>query len=104
MAKIPVPVIESVRKLKKNLETEFDVKKTFLFGSFAKGNYTSDSDIDVCVVAANVENNFKAMMTIADYTVECDARIEAIVISEEDFNQEPSFGVTKEVKQYGVEI
>lgn len=104
MATIPVPIIKSVRKLKRNLQTELNVKKTFVFGSYAKGNYTSDSDIDVCVVAADVDNNYNAMMTIADYAVDCDVRIEAVVISEEEFNQEPSFGVTKEVKQYGVEI
>jgi len=33
----------------------YKIKKVFLFGSYANGNQTKDSDIDVCVVIEDLE-------------------------------------------------
>jgi len=63
-----------------------------------------DSDIDVCVIADNIENNFMAMLDIAPLSIGVDTRIEPVVYSYEDYKEEQSFGLLGEVKRYGVEV
>lgn len=42
-------VIERVKSIKDKLIKEYDIKKLYLFGSFAKGKNTEKSDIDFLV-------------------------------------------------------
>ncbi len=104
MAKIPIRVIDAVKKFKTAVKTHLNVKKVLIFGSYAKGGYTKDSDIDVCVIADNIENNFMAMLDIAPLSIGVDTRIEPVVYSYEDYKEEQSFGLLGEVKRYGVEV
>ncbi|HHY22629.1 MAG TPA: nucleotidyltransferase domain-containing protein [Clostridiaceae bacterium] len=43
-------VKEIAREYGKLVKEELDVKNIYLYGSYAKGTYTSDSDIDIAVV------------------------------------------------------
>ncbi len=47
-------IIKKIKKFKKGLKN-LDLDKLILFGSYAKGNQTKDSDIDLLVVS----NDFK---------------------------------------------
>ncbi len=52
---------EIIKKLilyKKEVSGHFDVDKIILFGSYAKGNYHTDSDIDVAVVVNSLKGDF----------------------------------------------
>jgi predicted nucleotidyltransferase len=40
------------------------IQKIYLFGSYAYGNPTKDSDLDVCVVLDNVEERLKIVIDI----------------------------------------
>jgi len=42
-------VIETLKKYRKKIEKEYSVEKIGIFGSYAKGNQTESSDIDVLV-------------------------------------------------------
>lgn len=79
MAEIPIEIIESVHKYSVAIKDIIDVRKVFLFGSFAKGNHDKKSDIDVCIVADGIENNFAAMLEIAPKVLDIDLRIEPVV-------------------------
>jgi predicted nucleotidyltransferase len=48
-------VIEEIRKTLDELRKELPLKKVILFGSYAKGNYTAASDVDVLVVYSGKE-------------------------------------------------
>ena len=100
MVQTPNTIIDIIKAMRLRIGNELDIKKIFLFGSYAKGTYSENSDIDVCIVAANVENEFLAAFKIANI----DARIEPIVVSEKEFNERNVFGIIKEIKTYGVEI
>lgn len=104
MAEIPAEIIECVYKYSVAIKDIIDVKKIFLFGSFAKGNSKKESDIDVCVVADGIENNFAAMLEIAPKVLDIDWRIEPVVFSLYEYENESDFGILKEVKKYGVEV
>ena len=104
MAKIPTKVISLIKKFKNKIITELDVKKVFIFGSYAKGNYTINSDIDVCVIAQNIENNYLTMLQIAPKIIDIDTRIEPVVFSFDEYQSQETYGLLKEIKKYGIEI
>jgi uncharacterized protein len=104
MAEVPAQVIDAVRKFATRVKKRMSVKKVLLFGSFAKGKYTENSDIDVCVVAEDVSNGFLAALEIAPAIIGIDLRIEPVVYSTADFDEPVSFGLLREIKTTGIEI
>lgn len=104
MDKVPVQIVNTLLLLKKSLNEKFTVKKVILFGSFAKGNYRDNSDIDVCVVIEKNDNNFLSMLQIAPIAAEIDTRIEAVVFSDEEYFAEQSFGILNDIKTSGIAI
>lgn len=104
MAKIPIRVINAVKKFKIAVMGRLDVKKVLIFGSYARGRFTKHSDIDVCVIADKVENNFMAALNIAPLSIGVDSRIEPVVFSYDDYKETSSLGLLEEVKRYGVEV
>lgn len=104
MAKIPVQILDAVKKYKEKIKNLLSVKKVIIFGSYAKGNFSDDSDIDVCVIADNIKNNFLACLEIAPMCVGIDCRIEPVVFSAIEFEEDGEFGLLKEIKSSGIEI
>lgn len=104
MDKIPAQIAISIDMFKKRVSETFDVKKTILFGSFAKGTFNENSDIDICFIVENSDNNFLTMLQIAPLTIGIDPRIETVVFSLEEFMEEQSFGLLREIKKTGIEI
>lgn len=104
MDKIPTQIVNTLKLFKKNLAEKFRVKKIILFGSFAKGNYRENSDIDVCVIIEKNDNNFLSMLQVAPIAAEIDTRIEAVVFSDEEYFAEQSFGILKDIKTTGIVI
>lgn len=49
MATVPKSIQEIVRSYVKKIEKQIPIKKAMLFGSYAKGNHTEDSDIDIAI-------------------------------------------------------
>jgi uncharacterized protein len=104
MAQVPLEIIQVIRRLKARLLPDLPIKRVFLFGSYAKGNFTENSDIDVCIIADGVQNNFSSMLNVAPIGVHIDPRIEAVVFSSNEYAEEPSYGLLGEIKRTGIEI
>lgn len=104
MAQIPNQVINSIKRFKESIKSGLNVKKVILFGSYARGNYTDNSDIDVCIIAEDISNNYLAMLQIAPKVVDIDVRIEPVVFSDKEFNGSDLYGLLKQVKDYGIEV
>ena len=104
MAQVPNQVINSIKRFKESIKSGLNVKKVILFGSYARGNYTDNSDIDVCIIAENISNSYLAMLQIAPKAVDIDVRIEPVVFSDEEFSEANLYGLLKEVKNYGIEV
>ncbi len=51
-------VIKKLKKYKKLISDQMDIKELILFGSYAAGTAGTDSDIDVAVVVDNIEGGF----------------------------------------------
>ena len=50
--------IEIAKKYKAMVAEHFPIKALYLFGSYSKGGYTEDSDIDIAVVVPQRSDNY----------------------------------------------
>ena len=96
-----------IKKIKKYLEIlqnhDYRIKKTFLYGSYAKGNYRKDSDIDILIISDDFTGNrFKDSLKLLKLCRDLDSRIEPMPYRPEDFNDSDPLVI--EVKATGREI
>jgi len=85
------------------LKEHIELHSLYVYGSYANGKFTDDSDIDIAVVADGfsgdlVEDTFKLMKIRRNV----DTRIEPHPFSVEDFNDEDP--IAKEVMRTGIRI
>lgn len=82
--------------------TEFE--SAYIFGSFAKGKSTDDSDIDLALIFSNLDNSkrFDLQVQLMLLASKIDSRIEPHPISRKDFNSGNPFVI--EIKKTGIEI
>jgi uncharacterized protein len=80
------------------------IESAYLFGSYAKGKSTDDSDIDLALIFSNLDdsNRFDLQVQLMLLAAKIDSRIEPHPISLEDFNSGNPFFV--EIKKTGIEI
>jgi predicted nucleotidyltransferase len=85
-------------------ENYSDIESAYLFGSYAKGKSTDDSDIDIALIFTNLEDSrrFDIQVKLMLLAAKIDSRIEPHPISHEDFNSGDPFVV--EIKKTGIEI
>ncbi len=50
--------IEVARKYKSVVAEHYPLKALYLYGSYSKGGYTDESDIDIAVVVDNIGNDY----------------------------------------------
>jgi predicted nucleotidyltransferase len=76
----------------------------YLFGSYAKGNFHKDSDIDICIVSNNFGNDYiKESVDLRKLAFGIDIRIEPIPFTPEDLNDKYST-LASEIKKHGILI
>lgn len=95
-------IIETAEKFAKQIPQSLKVKKTYLFGSYAKGTEREGSDIDIAVVLGNMTDFYETQMQLMRIRRKIDLRIEPHPISEKDFNDLNPFAF--EIKKTGIEI
>ncbi len=81
-----------------------DIEQIYLFGSYAKGKSTDESDIDIALIFKNLDDSlrFDIQVQLMLLAAEIDSRIEPHPISLEDFNSGNPF--VDEIKKSGIEI
>ena len=78
------------------------IKKVFLFGSYAKGTFGEDSDMDLAIVFERLPDTFEMRVELMKIRRKFDTRIEPHPISEADFNLSNPFA--KEILRSGYEV
>ncbi len=53
-----------LKKIAERLRKEYNAERVILFGSYARGEETEDSDVDILVIAPAKEGFFKRMATV----------------------------------------
>lgn len=95
-------VIETAKKYIQQIPISMDLKKAYLFGSYAKGVERDDSDIDIALVIGKMDDFFSIQMQLMRLRRTIDLRIEPHPILDKDFNIQNPFAW--EIQQTGIEI
>lgn len=91
------------RRFVKLVQKEIDVKRVYLYGSSAKGNFTQDSDIDIVVVGDDfIGDPVEDTMLLMRIRRKVDYRIEPRPFKTSDFNE--SNPLSKEIMETGIAI
>ena len=78
------------------------VTQAYLFGSYAKGNFHQDSDIDICIVSDSLGKDFiDEMVNLRMESLKIDNRIEPIPYSPSDFADQYD-PLAHEIKTHGI--
>ncbi len=94
-------VIKKLKRYKSLVSEHFDVDKLILFGSYARGNQHSDSDIDVAVVVNSLSTDFFTYAPLLwKLRQEIDFRIEPVLL----VNGKDESGFLQEIIDTGLQI
>ena len=88
-------------------EKDISFSHVYLYGSYATGKNTPESDIDIAVVVKELNENeprIDKQMTLWKLTPKVDMRIEPIVLEEKDFKEGYASIMANQVKKYGILI
>ena len=105
MVKIPSNIMNTIIEFIDLLKKEnIVVEKVILFGSYAKGTYREDSDIDLAIVSPNFkeEDCIENMTLLLCKANILKADIQTIPFSVEEYN-EPK-GIMEEILNTGIEL
>ena len=104
MVKIPNKINSIIEKYLKLLkENGFSLNDAYLFGSYAKGNNTKWSDIDIAIVS----DDFKGIRIldrdkIRAITLSVSSSLEVLPFNSEDFSEENP--LAKEIIETGIQL
>jgi predicted nucleotidyltransferase len=90
------------KKYLSSLPEDLDIKRAYLFGSYAKGTQREESDIDIAVVLGHMDDFFEMQMELFRRRRKIDLRIEPHPFVEEDFSDNNPVAV--EIMNSGIEI
>lgn len=81
-----------------------NIESAYLFGSYANGKFTDDSDIDLTLIFSNLDDSkrFDMQVQLMLLATKIDSRIEPHPMSYEVFNSGNPFAM--EIKKTGIEI
>lgn len=97
-------IIKIVRKILQVLrQNDYRIRKAYIYGSYARGNYHRDSDIDILLISEDFTGNrFKDSIKLMRLCRKIDSRIELMPYHPKDFTDADPLVV--EVKTTGKEI
>lgn len=94
-------VIKKLKKYKKLLSKHLIFDELILFGSYAKGTASKDSDMDVAVVVDSLQGDYFLIRPLLwKVRREIDDRIEPVLLEK----QHDDSGFLSEIKKYGIQI
>ncbi|MDR1974998.1 MAG: nucleotidyltransferase domain-containing protein [Bacteroidales bacterium] len=94
--------ISTAQQYVSDVERKYRLTRSLLFGSYAKGNYHGNSDIDVAVVIKDVENLFDTGVDLMRLRTEDNLIIEPHVFRDSDFNSDDP--IVFEILRNGIEL
>lgn len=94
--------LDIVRKYINFISTKFTIKSAILFGSFAKGTYHADSDIDIAIILAKSDDIIETQIELLKLRRSLDLRLEPHPFEVKDFNRNNP--VVNEILKDGIEV
>src|SRR4030042_909278 len=84
------------------IKQNFDPQQIILFGSYVKGTYSDESDIDIAVIFSDYDDSVDMQLELMRLRRKIDSRIEQHPFKERDFNLFNPFAA--EILRYGEKI
>ncbi len=101
-------VMRRLKAISERLRREYGAQRVILFGSYARGDATEDSDVDILVIAPTRERFFERMATSLRTVRDLyrDLPLSPIVLRPDELNARMQRGdqFIKEILEVGVEI
>jgi len=94
--------IEIANKYIDSIKNKYDIESAMLFGSYAKGTYHDDSDIDIAIVIRHVDDIIETQVELMKLRRNIDLRIEPHPFDYLDFNR--ANPVVNEILKDGVTL
>ena len=106
MAKIDHRIKTALTKYIKDVDELLPINKAILFGSYAKGTQSQNSDIDIAIFSENVndDNRLEIMSSLILLVTKYKIDIQPFVFSYKDYTMEESELIATEIKKKGIEL
>ncbi len=83
--------IDELRQLISPVAKQHGVNKVYLFGSYARGSATEDSDVDLCVDAAALRSLFAIGALYADLENTLQKKLDIVTLNSLKYNTDKKF-------------
>lgn len=80
-------IMKSIKKYIEKISKYYKIDAIILFGSYAKGTETEESDIDIAVISNDFKNIIQDGANLIGFTWKIDTRIEPHAIRKEDYEK-----------------
>lgn len=94
--------IKIATKYIESLKDKYDIRDVILFGSYARGTYNTDSDIDLAIIMNNVTDRIDIQAELMKLRRKVDLRIEPHPFDYSEFNQNDP--MVDEILKYGITL
>ena len=95
-------IILSKRYVEKVKQNRIDVLDAWVFGSYAKGNYNGDSDIDLALVLPENSMSFDTDVRLMALRKGAETIIETHTYSQQDFSA--NIPIVEQIKRFGFRL
>ena len=96
-------ILNSINEYIEEIKKHYNITTIILFGSYAKGTETEDSDIDIAVISDDFDDIYDCMAILMGMTWDIDARIEPHPIKKKDYDEASDYFI-KEVIDTGIKV
>ncbi len=100
--KIDIQIIDIVNKYIEIISKKFNIKEVYIFGSYARGTNSEDSDIDIAIILDSNIDTIDLMIELMMLTQNVDLRIEPHPVKTKDFEEGNPF--VEEIKNTGLKV
>lgn len=98
-------LIRELKKIAQRLKKEKNAERVLLFGSFAKGNFTPSSDLDILIVVKRSDLPFiKRRDEFAPYFEHLPFDANILIYTEDELKKIENRPFIKEILNYSVEL
>ena len=101
--RIDKEILKSIKKYLEKISQHYKIDAVYLFGSYAKGTQTENSDIDLAIVSKDVKNRLDDMGRMLGYTWKCDTRIEPHPYNTKEFTPD-EYMLVGEILRTGIKV
>ena len=99
--RISKEIEKNIKKYIEEVKKQYSIDKVIIFGSYAKGEVSENSDIDLAIISPDINDRYDDMAKLMGLTWGIDTRIEPHPIKREDFNSKEDYFV-KEIINTGI--